>query len=822
MSKRPPSHAQIVVIGGGVIGCSTAYHLAKIGRADVVLLERSKLTSGTTWHSAAMVRQLRSTASLTRLTSYSASLYASLGEETGQETGWRQCGSLSIATHPDRMTHILRQASLARAFDVEVHEVSVDEIRRLWPLAYTADVIGGVLSPSDGRVNASDLCSALVKGAKALGARIFEDTRVTGISVANGRVAGVDTEAGSVSCETVVVCAGLWSREVAASAGASVPLHACEHYALITQPIEGVQPSMPILGDHDNHIYIRDEVGGLLIGCFEPKARAIDLSDLPRDFCFDLLNEDWDHFEPIMANALHRIPALADAEVRTLINGPESFTPDGNFLLGEAPELRGLFVGCGMNSIGVASGGGVGRALAEWIVAGEPTMDLWAVDIRRFGRFRDNTPMLRERAAESLALHYAIGYPGREPSTARNLRLTPLHPRLAAKGAWFGERAGWERASFFVPAGRTVSMQLTYSRPSWFDCVADEHHAARETVALFDQSTLGKLLVQGRDAERFLQRLCANDVGVAPGRVVYTPLLNRRGGYESDVVVLRVEEDVFMVVTGAAQPVRDLHWLTRHVEPHEFATVTDVTSGYAVLAVMGPNARELMRRISSQDFSNDAFPYLTHRAIEVGRTVARAVRISYVGELGWEIYVPTDAALPLYDLVCEAGADLGLRDAGAFALGSLRIEKGYCSWGHDIGPDDTPLEAGMAFTVKVGKKIPFIGREAILEQRDRGPERRRILVAVEDPAVLLQGSEPIVVDGDIVGYTTSAAFGHTVGRSVGMGFVHLHGRPVKELVEAACVELEVASRRVPARASLRALFDPSGGRRLVDEAPAPS
>lgn len=818
MAEGLPGHAEIVVVGGGVVGCSTAYHLARQGKRDVLLLERARLTSGTTWHSAAMVRQLRSTTSLTQLTKYSARLYASLEAETGQSTGWMRCGSLSVASSADRLTHIRRQASLARAHDIEVHEVGPDEIARLWPIVNTGDLLGGILSPTDGRVSPIDLCSALVRGARAGGVRIVEDTPVTGFRIERGRVTGVRTPRGEVTCDAVALCAGLWSRDVGLLAGVALPLYPCEHYALITREIEGVRPAMPILGDHDAHVYIRDEAGGLMVGCFEPDARAVDPGRLPADWAFGLLEQDWEHFEPIMRGAIRRIPALETAEARLLLNGPESFTPDSGFLLGETPEVRGLFVGCGMNSVGVASGGGAGRALAEWIVAGEATLDLWAVDVRRFGAIRNNARVVRARAVESLATHYAIGYPGREPETGRGLRLGPLHARLAALGAFFGERAGWERASWFRRDGQPADNALTFGRPAWFDRVAEEHLAARHAVAVFDQASFGKLLVQGRDAGRFLQRVCAADVAVPPGRVVYSPVLNARGGYESDLVVLPLREDAFLLVTATAQPTHDRDVLARQIGPDEFVTVADVTSGLAVISVMGPRSRDLLGRLGPADLGNEAFPYLSHREIELGGTVARAVRISYAGELGWELYLPTEAALPLYDAIWEAGQDLGLRNAGTFALGALRLEKGYCAWGHDIGPDDTPLEAGLGFTTKLRTALPFVGREALERQRREGLRRRRVILTVDDPGVILLGGEPIVADGEILGTTTSAAYGHAIGRAVAMGYVRLDGRPVEALVGQARFEVEVACRRHAATASLAAPWDPKGLRMRVDAA----
>ena len=805
-----PEAARVVIVGGGIMGCSTAYHLAELGCTEVIIVERSKLTSGTTWHSAAQVRALRSSVSLTQLARYSGTLYSRLAEETGQQTGWRQCGSLSIAANPDRLTHILRQASLARAFGIEVHEVDRAEVAKLWPLANTEDIIGGVYSPSDGRVNPSDTCAALIKSAKSRGVRVFEDTPVTGIKIANARVCGVETEHGDVACETVVTCSGLWSRQVGLMAGVAVPLHACEHYALITKPIDGMSASTPILGDHDGCLYIREEVGGLLAGSFEPDAKPVTLEDLPVGFSFDLLEEDWDHFEPMMRNALHRVPALETAEVRVLLNGPESFTADNNFMLGESAELGGFFVGCGMNSVGMASGGGAGKALAEWVVNGEPTLDLSVVDIRRFPHFRNNLRAVRERAAETLSIHYAISYPGREPETVRHVRGLGLHAQHVAAGAHFGERTGWERPSFY--ANGSIDTKLTFAKPGWFESVAAECKATREAVALYDQSPFGKLVVEGADALTVLHRVCANDVDVEPGRVVYSPILNRRGGYESDVVILRSAEQTFMMITGAAQTSRDAHWIRRYTDQAERMSLTDVTSNWNVIAIMGPRAREVLRRVTNADVSNSGFPYLSHRAIEIGYANALAVRISYVGELGWEIYVSADMTQHVYEQLMDAGNDLGIRHAGTFAQTSLRIEKAYLSWGHDIGPADTPLEAGMSFAVKTDKQIPFIGREALVEQRKSGVTRRRICLALDDPDLQLQGGEPIVIDEKIEGYTTSAAYAHSLGRAVAIGYIQTSRYTAREHLERGSFEVEIAGTRHAAKASLRAFFDPKGER----------
>ena len=812
MATTLPAAADVVVIGGGVMGCSTAYHLAKFGAGEVLLLEREQLTSGTSWHSAALVRQLRSSRNLTETIKYSAALYASLEAETGLSTGWLKTGSLSIATHADRLTHIKRQASLAQAFDVETHVIDAAEAGRLWPLMRTDDIVGAVFSPDDGRVNPTDLCAALAKGARNHGAQIAEGVRVTGFEQQNGRIAAVVTSAGRIECRAVALCAGLWSRELALLAGVAAPLHACEHFYLLTKPIDGIDGHLPTLSYHDGYLYIRDDVGGLLVGCFEPNPKALPLEALPENFAFDLLNEDWDHFEPMMQNALHRIPALETAEARMLLNGPESFTPDERFLLGEAPELGGFFLGCGMNSVGMASGGGAGKALAEWIIEGRPTTDLWPVDIRRFAPFQNNLKSLRERIPEVLGIHYTVAYPGREFDTARDLRVSPLHEAFAAKGARFGQRMGWERPNWFAPEGREIDETPTFGRPGWFDCVAAEHRAAREAVALFDQTSFAKLLIRGADAECFLQRVCANDVAVPPGRIVYTGLLNERGGYESDLTVQRLSGDAFMLITGAGQVTRDADWLRRQMTGEERLALTDVSGAEAVITVTGPRARELMQRVSPSDLSNEAFPYYTWQTLEIGYGTARAARLSYAGELGWELYVATDLARNVYAALVEAGADLGLTLGGSYALTSLRVEKAYRAWGHDLSPEETPFEAGLGFAVKLDKQIPFVGREALLRQRDAGVERRFMIFMLDDPGALPHGGEPIWLNGEIVGETTIGTFGHTLGQPLAMGYVRLNGRSAAQVAAESGFEIDIALDRYRATATLNALYDPNGVR----------
>ncbi len=809
MNGNLPSHARVVVIGGGAIGLSTLYHLAAAGIDDAVLLERKQLTCGTTWHSAAQVRTLRSTRNLTQLIQYSAELYQTLEAETGQSTGWRQCGSMSIATTADRLTHIKRQAALSSLFDIECHVIGSKEAVDLFPLMRGEDVLGAVYSPGDGRVNPSDLAAALAKGARAKGATIREETPVTGFGIENGRVIRVDTPDGSIACEAVALCAGLWSREVGRLAGLSLPLYATEHFYLLTMPMPGVEPSFPVLGDHDGYLYIREEVGGLLVGCFEPNGRALALADLPKDFAFDLLGEDWDHFEPMMVNAIHRIPGLAEAEARTLLNGPESFTPDGSPLLGPVAGVDGFFVGCAMNSMGIASAGGIGRALAHWIVEGHQPFDLWPVDARRFAAESCGESFLRSRIPEVLGDHYAIGYPGREPGTGRDLRRSPLHERLAENGADFGVRGGWERPDWYRPMTASAARELRFGRPSWHDEVAAEHRAAREGVVLFDQSAFGKLRIEGPDAVDLLQRICANNIDVPPGRIVYTPMLNERGGYESDLTVTRLAPDAFLLVTGAAQAVRDAHWIATHRQNHADVASVDVSGDYATLSLMGPKARDLLARVTPNDLANNMFPYMTSQSIEIAGAEVVANRISYAGELGWELYVPAAAAIAVYDALFAAGGDLGLRDAGMFALACLRIEKGYRAWGHDIGPDDTPFEAGLAFAVDFEKSGDFVGRERLMAVRHEPPSRRFLRFRLDDPGLHPLGDEPIRHDGRIVGQATSAAYGHTVGMSLVMGYAELEDW---ESPPPSGWTLEMADIRATMIASSKPFYDPKGAR----------
>ena len=806
-----PSETDIVVIGGGVIGCSVAYHLGQLGAGDVVLLERKKLTSGTTWHSAAQVRQLRSSRNLTEIIRYSTELYRRLEDETGQSTGWTPSGSLSIATNSERLTHIRRQAAMARTYGIDVEEIGPAEIKALWPLINESDIVAGIHCASDGRVNPSDLCAALVKGAKAKGVKIVEDCAVTGFDIEEGRVRAVRTPHGEIKCSAVALAAGLWSRDIAAMAGLDVPVYACEHFYLLTKPLAGIEGHLPTLGDHDSHLYIRDEVGGLLVGCFEPKGKPVATDALPKDFEFDLLDEDWDHFEPMMLNALNRIPALEEAEARMLLNGPESFTPDGHPIVGQSAEIDGFYLACGLNSAGVACGGGVGKAVAEWIAAGQAPVDLLEVDACRFHPCENQVPALAERVGESLGLHYAVAFPGLEHETARGKRATPLHDRLAEAGARFGERYGAERALYFDPDG-TADGPLTFERPPWFQAVGAECAATRNGVALFDESLFGKIRVEGADAEAVLQRLATNDMSRPPGRVTYTPLLNAKGGIESDVTALRISKTSYLLYTSATSVSRDMAWIRRHLEPGERVALADVSEDFAVLGIMGPRSGALMNRLSQGQISTETFPYFAHQSCDLGGIAARAARLSYAGELGWEVSVDADRAGDLYDAVMAAGQDLGARPAGAYAMNALRIEKRYLSLGHDIGPDDTPYEAGLDHTVKLDKAVPFVGRDALVQQQEAGLTRRLVTLVLDDDDIYPFGDEPILLGDEIVGQVTSAAFGHTVGAPVALGYVAWDaGLDNASLAERA-YEIDVGGRCARARASLQAAFDPDGKR----------
>lgn len=795
-----------MIIGGGIAGASTAYQLTKLGVADVVLLEQGQLTCGTTWHAAGLVGQLRATRNATRMSRYGIELYATLEGETGLATGWKQCGSLNVAKTPERLKLLKRQMARAKSFGIEFEFVTPSEAGRIYPLLRTDDLSGAVWIPGDGKANPTDLTQSLAKGARLRGARIVEGARVTAVIVERGRAAGVryrttDAE-GEVRCETIVNCAGQWARELGALSGVNVPLFSAEHFYLVTRPIPGVHPDLPVLRDPDGYIYYKEEVGGLVMGGFEPVAKPWNVPRIPEGFEFRLLPEDWDHFAILMRNAIHRTPCLETAQIRMLVNGPESFTLDGNFILGEAPELRGYFVCAGFNSAGIANAGGAGKLVAEWIVGGAAPLDLWDVDIRRFAPFHANRKHLFDRTAETLGLHYAMRWPREELATVRPLRRSPLYDRLKAKGAVFGAKLNWERANYFLPPG-APEPPPTLDTPGWLPFVLAEQRACREEVVVFDQTSFAKFIVKGRDALGLLQRLCANEVDVAPGRVVYAAMLNERGGFESDLTITRLAADTFFILTGSAQATRDADWIERHIGERECAALVDVTSAFSIVSVMGPKAEALLGRLSPHDLSHAALPFSTMREIDVGYARVRAARMSYVGGPGYELTVPTDQCVTLYEALESAGAELALKDAGYYALDALRIEAGRRAWGAELSPDDTPWEAGLGYAVKLDKPVPFIGREALLRQRADGPKKRLTIFTFDDPAAFPWGGEPILMEGDNVGELTSAGYSRKLGRAVGMGYARSETALSDAALLAARFEIDIAGDRFAVRAYLK-------------------
>jgi len=806
-----PDRARVVVIGGGVIGTSVAYHLTKLGWSDVVLVEQGRLSSGTTWHAAGLVGQLRASESGTRLVQYSTSLYARLEEEVGLATGWKQCGGVTVARTEDRMTQLRRTAASAEAYGLECELLSPQQALERYPVLRVDDLAGAIWLPGDGTANPTDLTQALAKGARLGGARVLEKTRVLDVLVSASTVTGVRTDAGDIECEYVVNCAGQWAKQVGSMAGVNVPLHSAEHFYVVTEPFEGIRPDLPVLRDPDGYTYFKEEVGGLVVGGFEPEAKPwVSPDDIPYPFEFQLLDEDWDHFAILMDSALHRIPALRDTGIRKFYNGPESFTPDNQFLLGPAPELHNFYVGAGFNSVGIASAGGAGRALAEWIVNGNATSDLTAVDVRRFARFNGNTQWLHDRVGEVLGLHYAVPWPNREMRTARPFRRSPLYHVLESAGASFGSRMGWERANFFAEAGADPTTEYTWAKPSWLPWVCAEQTSTRHNVTVFDQTSFSKYLVVGPDAEAVLQWLCTADVAVPPGRTVYTGMLNERGTYESDVTVTRLSADEFLMVSSAATTERDQHHLRSHTPAGLRASVVDLTSAYAVLGVMGPRSRELLSRLSRADLQD--FSFASSREIDLGYATVRATRITYVGELGWELYVPTEFAVGVYEDLMSAGADLGVCNGGYYAIESLRLEKGYRAFGRELTPDYTPVDAGLLFACKLGSGIPFLGRAAVEEARSSGARRKLVSFRVTDPDTMLWGGELVLRNGVASGQVTSAAWGETVGASVGLAYLW---DPAGGAVDASWVRDAEYAVRVggdvrPLDVSLRALVDPDG------------
>ncbi|MEL6374632.1 MAG: FAD-dependent oxidoreductase [Pseudomonadota bacterium] len=818
-----PTHARAVIIGGGVIGCSVAYHLAKMGWRDVVLLERDRLTSGTTWHAAGLIAQLRATLNMTLLAKYSTDLYHALEEETGLATGYVQHGSVAVALTQARMEEFRRQASMAKPFGIDVEVLGPGDVKAKHPLVADHDVVGGLFIPKDGQADPANITQALAKGARMHGATIIEGARVTGITQQDGRVTGVTTAQGPIKADYVVNAAGMWAREVGAMAGVRVALQACEHFYVVTDANEEIPKGLPVLRVPDECAYFKEDAGKLLVGFFEPVAKPWAVDGIPHDASFTTLEDDWDHVAPQLEQALERVPLLANTGIHTFFNGPESFTPDDRYLLGEAPELRNFYVAAGFNSVGIQSAGGAGKALAEWMEGGEAPFDLGDVDIARLFPFQANKTYLKSRVTETLGLLYADHWPYRHYETARGVRHTPLHEDLAAAGACFGEAAGWERAFWYLPEeararGEKPNYAYDWGRQNWFEHAAGEHRAVRETAGLFDLSPFGKIRVEGRDAESVLQRICANDIDVNPGRIVYTQWLNSMGGIEADLTVTRLHETAFLIITGAAVVPRDLKWLRAHTPDDAHCVITDVTAGEACIAVMGPNARKILAPLVNVDLTNDAFPFGTAQEVEIGMALARAHRITYVGELGWEIYMPTDMARHVYRTIVEASGAVehGLRHCGMHTLDSCRLEKAFRHMGHDVTSEDNVLEAGLGFAVKLDKRPSkfgdFLGRDKVLAKKQTGFTRRLLQFKLEDAAPLLYHNEPIVRDGKIAGHITSGNYGHHLGGAIGLGYVTTTPDQSAADVTGAGYEIEVAGKRIPATASLRPLLDPKSER----------
>ena len=806
-----PTSAKVVIVGGGIVGCSVAYHLGKLAWSDVLLLEQGRLTSGSTWHAAGLVGQLRTSANITQLLGYSVELYGRLEAETGQATGWKRNGGLRLACNADRWTEVRRQATTAHSFGLEMHLLSAREAQDLWPPMVVGDVVGAAFLPTDGQANPADITQALAKGARMAGVTLREGVAVIGFELDLGRLRAVRTSAGRVACEKVVLCAGQWTRALGALAGVNVPLVSVQRQYLVTEPIAGVTPDLPTLRDPDRLTYYKEEVGGLVMGGYEPNPKPWAERGLPERFEFQLLDEDWDHFEPIMELALGRVPALATAGVKQLINGPESFTPDGNWMIGEAPETRGVFVGAGFNAVGIASAGGAGMALAEWVAGGEPPFDVWPVDIRRFGRGHADRDWVRTRTLEAYGKHYAMAWPFEEYRSGRPLRRSPLYERLCQQGACFGEKLGWERPNWFAAAGEEPVDRYGYGRQNWFAAVGREHRACRERVALFDQTSFAKFLLVGKDAERALSWLCANDVAKPPGSLVYTQMLNAKGGIECDLTVARLAHDRFYLVTGTGFATHDFDWIGRNIPDGLDAHLVDGTSAHAVLSLFGPAAREVLGALTDDAIDNDAFPFATWRRLRVAGAPLLALRVTYVGELGWELHVPVEFAATVYDALMEAGRAHGIANAGYRAIESLRLEKGYRAWGADIGPDHSPPMAGLGWAVKLKREIPFLGREALLDQRSR-PLPRLLAGFAADSDVVLLGRETIYRDGRRVGWLASAGYGHTIGRSIGYGYVRNETGVDRAYVRGRSYELKVDDERVPATVFLEPPYDPKAAR----------
>ena len=795
--------AQVVIIGGGIVGCSIAYHLTKMGWRDVIILEKGELTSGSTWHAAGLVGQLRSHRNITRMLQYSVGLYKTLEAETGLTTGWKQSGCLHLASTTDRILELKKGATTARSFGLDLHMITTEEALKLCPILNREGIIGAAYMPSDGQADPSGLTMALAKGAMNRGAAVEQKTLVTGFEIRNNRAEAVLTDKGKIRCEIVVNAAGMWGRQIGRMMGVNIPLVPFQHQYLVTEAIEGVPPNMPTLRDKDSLLYYKEEVGGLVMGGYERDGIPWSVRGVPNAFTQELLEPDFEHFESISQAAVHRTPCLGTAGIARLVNGPEAFTPDGNCILGPAPELENGFVAVGFNAFGIAAGGGAGKMLAEWIVEGEPSLNIWPLDIRRFGQYHRSLRYNVERTKEIYGKHYTISWPHEEHDSARRVKRSPLYWLLKEKGAVYGAKYGWERANWFAPPGMPAEDSCTFGVPNWFEPVSAEHRAAREAVVLIDQSSFSKFEVTGTGALAFLNYVAAGNLNRPVGTTVYAQFCNQRGGVEADVTVSRVENERFFIITGTAFGVHDFMWLKKHLPKDGSVALRDVTSSFAMINVCGPRSRELLQGLSEDDFSNDAFPFGQCRQVVIGYAPVLALRVTYIGELGYELYMPPEYAAGLYESLWENGQTLGVRNAGYRAIDSLRLEKGYCYWGAEVSPDYTPFDAGIGFAVSLDKG-PFIGREALLKIKEEGaPWKLRTFTLEADRPMLLHGGETITCRGRVVGVVTSGGFGHTVGKTIAMGYLSTEDTQATE-----GFAVEVFGEAFPATLVTKACYDP--------------
>ena len=814
-----PEEANVVIIGGGVIGCSIAYHLGKLGWKDILLLERKKLTCGTTWHAAGLIAQLRATQNMTRLAKYSQELYWDLEKETGVVTGFKRNGSMTVALTEERLEELNRQADMARAYDVEIENIDKAEIKSRYPHLNTEDVLGGLWLPKDGQADPVNITQALAKGARNFGVKILEDVKVLDIETKDNKISGVKTEKGYIKSKFVVNAGGMWGQEIGKMAGASVPLHACEHFYIVTEPIEGLKEELPVLRVPDECAYYKEDAGKILLGAFEPNSKPWGGDGIPEDFEFDSLPEDFDHFEPILERAINRFPHLGSAGIKTFFNGPESFTVDNRYLLGETPEIKNFFVAAGFNSVGIQSAGGAGKVLADWIKNGRPNIDLWEVDIRRMMPFQRNKQYLKKRVSETLGLLYADHFPYRQFETGRDIKRSPIHSYLKKYGACFGETSGWERPNWFLNKQQleqkiTPEYKYSWKRQNWFENSADEHNAVRKSVGLYDLSSFGKIRIVGRDAEDFLQKICGNNIAVSPGKIVYTQFLNDDGGIESDITITRLSSDEFLVVTPAATIQKDINWIKGHIPDNAHCYAYDATCSEAVISIMGPDARKFLQPLILESLDNEKFPFGTAKEIEIGMGIARAHRISYVGELGWEIYISSDMSSYVFEEIMKRNSEMPIKLCGLHSLDSCRIEKAYRHYGHDISSEDNIIEAGLGFAVKTHKPKSkfgdFIGKNAVEIKKQEGVQKRMMQFVLENPEPLLFHNEPIIKNDKIVGYLTSGNYGHHLGSAVGMGYVECDkkGESPEEQLKGEYM-IDVAGKRYTATPYLKPAYDPS-------------